>query len=255
MWILFAFGSAFFAGITAILAKIGVKDTDSNLLTALRTAVVFVFLCASGITTGASWICYFRALQIGDINKVVPIDKSSVVLSILLGVIVLGEPISLATGICIALIAVGTLLMINKKSSAPNGASNSTASLIYAVLSAVFAALTALLSKIGITGIDSNLGTAVRTGVVLVMAWGIVFASGKHKLIKEISKKSMLFIFLSGLATGLSWLCYYRALQDGAMSVVVPIDKLSIVISVAFAYMQSSPISIYASAAGQPITL
>lgn len=261
MWILFAFGSAFFAGITAILAKIGVKDTDSNLLTALRTAVVFVFawiivlitgawntiedvtpytwifLCASGITTGASWICYFRALQIGDINKVVPIDKSSVVLSILLGVIVLAEPISLATGICIALIAVGTLLMINKKSSAPNGASNNTASLIYAVLSAVFAALTALLSKIGITGIDSNLGTAVRTGVVLVMAWGIVFASGKHKLIKEISKKSMLFIFLSGLATGLSWLCYYRALQDGAMSVVVPIDKLSIVISVAFAYI------------------
>ena len=259
MWILFAFGSAFFAGITAILAKIGVKDTDSDLLTAMRTVVVFIFawlmvliigsqntidsvtpktwlfLCASGLTTGASWICYFKALQLGEVNKVVPIDKSSVVLSILLGVIILNEPISPVTGICIVLIAMGTFLMIDKKTSSGTEIKNNKAAIFFAALSAIFAGLTALLSKIGISGIESNLGTAIRTGVVLIMAWGIVFARGKHKLIKNLGKKSLLFIFLSGLATGLSWLCYYRALQDGPMSVVVPIDKLSIVVSVVFA--------------------
>ena len=261
MWLLYAVGSSFFAGITAILVKIGVEDTDSHLLTALRTIVVLIFswimvfvagsqntlkdvsartlffLCASGITTGASWICYFHALQIGDVNKVVPIDKSSVVLTILLGVLFLGEPMSVYKGICVILIAAGTYLMIEKKQGTEEGKKKSKSALLYALLSAVFASLTALLSKIGIVGIESNLGTAIRTIIVLVMAWLIVLAGGKQKQIKNVSRKSWTFIILSGIATGLSWLCYYRALQDGPISVVLPIDKLSILISIAFAYI------------------
>ena len=261
MWLLYAVGSSFFAGITAILVKIGVEDTDSHLLTALRTIVVLIFswimvfvvgsqgtisevspktllfLCASGITTGASWICYFHALQIGDVNKVVPIDKSSVVLTILLGVLFLGEPMSVSKGICVILIAAGTYLMIEKKQGTEEGKKKSKSAILYALLSAVFASLTALLSKIGIVGIESNLGTAIRTIIVLIMAWLIVVAGGKQKLIKDVSRKSWTFIILSGIATGLSWLCYYRALQDGPISVVLPIDKLSILISIAFAYI------------------
>lgn len=270
MWLLYAVGASFFAGITAILVKIGVENTDSHLLTALRTIVVLIFswimvfivdsqgtidevsaktmifLCASGVTTGASWICYFHALQIGDVNKVVPIDKSSVVLTILLGVIFLGEPMSAVKAVCVVLIAVGTYLMIEKKktSGKPQGESadnrhsgKEKSAILYALMSAVFASLTALLSKIGIVGIESNLGTAIRTIVVLIMAWIIVFARGKHKEIRAVSKKSWTFIVLSGIATGLSWLCYYRALQDGPISVVLPIDKLSILISIAFAYV------------------
>ena len=261
MWLLYAVGSSFFAGITAILVKIGVEDTDSHLLTALRTIVVLIFswimvfvvgsqgtisevspktllfLCASGITTGASWICYFHALQIGDVNKVVPIDKSSVVLTILLGVLFLGEPISVSKGICVILIAAGTYLMIEKKQGTEEGKKKSKSAILYALLSAVFASLTALLSKIGIVGIESNLGTAIRTIIVLIMAWLIVLAGGKQKQIRDVSRKSWTFIILSGIATGLSWLCYYRALQDGPISVVLPIDKLSILISIAFAYI------------------
>ena len=261
MWLLYAVGSSFFAGITAILVKIGVEDTDSHLLTALRTIVVLIFswimvfvvgsqgtisevspktllfLCASGITTGASWICYFHALQIGDVNKVVPIDKSSVVLTILLGVLFLGEPMSVSKGICVILIAAGTYLMIEKKQGTEEGKKKSKSAILYALLSAVFASLTALLSKIGIVGIESNLGTAIRTIIVLIMAWLIVVAGGKQKQIKDVSRKSWTFIILSGIATGLSWLCYYRALQDGQISVVLPIDKLSILISIAFAYI------------------
>lgn len=261
MWLLYAVGSSFFAGITAILVKIGVEDTDSHLLTALRTIVVLIFswimvfvvgsqgtisevspktllfLCASGITTGASWICYFHALQIGDVNKVVPIDKSSVVLTILLGVLFLGEPMSVSKGICVVLIAAGTYLMIEKKQGTEEGKKKSKSAILYALLSAVFASLTALLSKIGIVGIESNLGTAIRTIIVLIMAWLIVLAGGKQKQIRDVSRKSWTFIILSGIATGLSWLCYYRALQDGPISVVLPIDKLSILISIAFAYI------------------
>ena len=260
-WLLFAVGSSFFAGITAILVKIGVQDTDSHLLTALRTVVVLifswlmvflvgsqgsiqdvsaktmVFLCVSGVTTGASWICYFHALQIGDINKVVPIDKSSVVLTILLGVLFLGEPMNMLKAVCVILIAAGTYLMIEKKDTSKENSKNARSALIYAALSAIFASLTAILSKIGIVGIESNLGTAIRTIVVLIMAWMIVLAGGKQKQIKEITKKSWLFIVLSGIATGMSWLCYYRALQDGPVSVVLPIDKLSILVSIGFAYV------------------
>ena len=261
MWLLFAVGSSFFAGITAILVKIGVQDTDSHLLTALRTVVVLifswlmvflvgsqgsiqdvsaktmVFLCVSGVTTGASWICYFHALQIGDINKVVPIDKSSVVLTILLGVLFLGEPMNMLKAVCVILIAAGTYLMIEKKDTSKENSKNARSALIYAALSAIFASLTAILSKIGIVGIESNLGTAIRTIVVLIMAWMIVLAGGKQKQIKEITKKSWLFIVLSGIATGMSWLCYDRARQDGPVSVVLPIDKLSILVSIGFAYV------------------
>ena len=260
MWLLFAVGASFFAGITAILVKIGVEDTDSNLLTALRTIVVLIFswimvfvvesqgtitevsgktllfLCASGVTTGISWICYFHALQIGNVNVVVPIDKSSVVLTILLGVIFLGESMNLLKAVCVVSIAAGTYLMIEKKENVGQSTKKKGA-IFYAFMSAIFASLTALLSKIGITGIESNLGTAIRTIVVLIMAWIIVFMKGSPKDIKKISQKSWTFIVLSGIATGLSWLCYYRALQDGPISVVLPIDKLSTLVSIAFAYI------------------
>ena len=259
MWILYAVLSALFAGITSILAKCGIRKTDSNVATAIRTIVVLlfswimvfvvgsqksiadidakslVFLILSGLATGASWLCYFRALQLGNINKVVPIDKSSTVLTILLALIFLGEGITWLKGVAIALIAAGTFLMIQKKQS--EGETKSKAWLIYAVLSAVFASLTSILGKIGIVGVESNLGTAVRTGVVLVMAWVVVFATKKQHTIKDIPKKELGFICLSGLATGGSWLCYYRALQDGLASVVVPIDKLSILVTIAFSYV------------------
>lgn len=260
MWLLFACGSAFFAGITAILAKVGIRNTDSNVATALRTSVVVVFswvmvfltgaqrgvtaiapvtllfLVLSGLATGASWVCYFRALQLGDINKVVPIDKLSIVLTVILAFILLGEPISWLKGAALVMIGVGTLMMIEKKKSAGARAKDGRW-LIYALLSALFASLTSILGKIGITGIDSNLGTAIRTVVVLIMAWMIVFAQGKQGEIRGIDRRSWLFLALSGVATGLSWLCYYRALQQGPASAVVPIDKLSILVTVAFAWV------------------
>ena len=259
MWMIFAAGSAFFAGVTAILAKCGIRRTDSTVATAIRTIVVLVFawimvflvgsqaqlrsldggtllfLVLSGLATGASWLCYFRALQIGDINKVVPIDKSSTVLTILLAFLLLGEPIGLFQGIGVVLIGVGTLLMIEKKASA-GAAASGQGWLLYALGSAVFASLTAILGKIGISGVESNLGTAIRTAVVLLMAWVMVFVAGKAGEVRKIPKNELGFICLSGIATGASWLCYYRALQDGLASIVVPIDKLSILVTVAFSY-------------------
>ena len=257
MWVVFAFGSALLAGLTSILAKCGIRKTDSDAATAIRTFVVlifswimvliagsaptitnlgaktWIFLVLSGLATGASWLCYFRALQLGDVNKVVPIDKSSTILTILLALIFLGEKITWLKGAAIVLIGAGTFLMTEKK--AADGEKKEKKSwLIYAVLSAVFASLTSILGKIGIEGVESNLGTAIRTGVVLIMAWLIVFIKGKQHTLKSIPKKELLFICLSGIATGGSWLCYYKALQDGLASVVVPIDKLSILVSIAF---------------------
>ena len=261
MWLLFAAESAFFAGVTAILAKCGIRRTDSTVATAIRTIVVLIFawmmvfvvgsqkqiqtidrttllfLILSGLATGASWLCYFRALQIGDINKVVPIDKSSTVLTILLAFLLLGEPIGLFQGIGVVLIGAGTFLMIEKRQQkGPRGGSGK-GWMLCAFGSAMFASLTAILGKVGIQGVESNLGTAVRTGVVLVMAWLMVLVTGKTNLVKQVPRRELGFICLSGLATGASWLCYYRALQDGPASVVVPIDKLSILVTVAFSYL------------------
>lgn len=260
MWIVFAFGAALFAGLTSILAKCGIKNTDSNVATALRTIVVLifswimvfisgsqstltsintktlVFLILSGIATGASWLCYFKALQIGDVNKVTPIDKSSTILTMIMAFILLGEEITLIKAIAMILIGTGTYLMITKKENVKVEKKNN-AWLIYALGSAIFASLTSILGKIGIEGIDSTLGTAIRTIVVLIMAWIVVFVTKKQNTIRNIDKSSWIFLFLSGLATGGSWLCYYRALQTGPASVVVPIDKLSILVTIAFSYI------------------
>lgn len=260
MWVLYAFGSALFAGLTAILAKCGIRKTDSTVATAIRTIVVLafswgmvflvgseaqlaeisgrtlLFLVLSGLATGASWLCYFRALQIGDVNKVVPVDKSSTVLTILLAVLSLHETLSWTRGIGMVCIAAGTYLMIEKKQS--TGAAKAGGSwLLYAAGSAVFASLTSILGKIGITGVESNLGTAIRTGVVLIMSCMMVFVTGKGAQVRKIPKNELGFICLSGLATGGSWLCYYKALQDGPASVVAPIDKLSILVTILFSYL------------------
>lgn len=258
MWVLFAFLSAFFAGVTSILAKCGIRKTDSNVATFIRTIIVLLFsllmvaivgsaptikslssktilfLVLSGLSTGASWLCYFRALQKGNINKVVPIDKSSTVLTIILATIFLGEAITLFKTLGVVLIAIGTLMMIEKKD-----AENKTEEkgwFFYAVLSAVFASLTSILGKIGIVGVESNLGTAIRTVVVIVMSFVMVAVNGKVKEIGKVDKKELMFILLSGISTGASWLFYYRALQDGEASIVVPIDKLSILVTIAFSY-------------------
>ena len=260
MWVLYAFGSALFAGLTAILAKCGIRKTDSTVATAIRTVVVLafswgmvflvgseaqlaeisgrtlLFLVLSGLATGASWLCYFRALQIGDLNKVVPVDKSSTVLTILLAVLFLHETLSWTRGIGMVCIAAGTYLMIEKKQS--TGSAKAGGSwLLYAAGSAVFASLTSILGKIGITGVESNLGTAIRTVVVLIMSWMMVFVTGKGAQVRKIPKNELGFICLSGLATGGSWLCYYKALQDGPASVVAPIDKLSILVTILFSYL------------------
>ena len=259
MWVLFAFLSAFFAGMTSILAKCGIKKTDSNVATFIRTLVVLplsllmalivnpnfslgavssktlVFLVLSGLSTGASWLCYFRALSKGDINKVVPIDKSSTVLTIILAVIFLGESVTVYKTLGVVFIAIGTLLMIEKKDTEKK--SEGEGWLIYALLSAFFASLTTILGKIGIEGVESNLGTAIRTAVVIVMSFIMVAFTGKTGEIKKIDKKELGFILLSGISTGASWLCYYKALQDGEAGIVVPIDKLSILVTIAFSYI------------------
>ncbi len=257
MWLIAACLSAVFAGLTAILAKCGIRNTDSDVATALRTVVVLlfswvmvfvagsagtitsidtvslVFLILSGLATGASWICYFKALSLGDVNKVVPIDKSSTVLSVLLAIIIFGETDNLAAKLIgTAILAAGIFLMIEKKADAKQQSGKGW--FIYAALSAVFAALTSVLAKVGITNVESDLGTAIRTGAVLAMAWCIVFAKGKHKQLKGIGGCELVSILLSGLATGASWLCYYYAIQNGIVSVVVPIDKLSILVTVLF---------------------
>lgn len=260
MWIVFAFGSAFFAGLTSILVKCGIRKTDSTVATAIRTIVVLafswimvflvgsqgeishiggktlVFLILSGLATGASWLCYFKALQLGDINKVVPIDKSSTVLSILLAFLFLHEHISVPKIIGVVLITIGTFLMIEKKAST-GGGKVGMQWLWYALGSAVFAALTSILGKVVISGVESNLGTAIRTIVVLIMAWVMVLVTGKGQAVRLVPKNELGFICLSGLATGASWLCYYKALQDGLASIVVPIDKLSILVTIAFSYV------------------
>lgn len=303
MWIVFALVSAFFAGVTSILAKCGIKHTDSKIATAIRTGVVLImafitaliagsvgnitsidgksllFLVLSGLATGASWLCYFKALSIGDVNKVVPIDKSSTVLTVLFSFAFLGEPFSWWKGAGMVLMTVGTFLMIERKGkkkvepiatetplatgekplSAEEKASlreeenlatgeetvaegerkrekKKLGYIAYAVFSAVFAALTSILGKVGIDGVESNLGTFIRTGVVLVMSWIVVFAAGKGKEVKSVPKKELWFIILSGIATGVSWICYYKALKDGVTSAVVSIDKASVLITVAFSY-------------------
>ena len=259
-WIIAAVFSAVFAGLTSILAKCGIKKTESDLATALRTIVVLafswlmvfvvgsqttiahiqpkalIFLILSGFATGASWICYFKALSMGDINKVVPIDKSSTILTVLLAIICFGETSNLVIKlIATAILALGIFLMVDKKKNTAQAQGRSW--MIYAILAAVFAALTSILAKVGISGVESNLGTAIRTAVVLVLSWGIVFARKKHTGLRTIDKKELLFICLSGIATGASWLCYYYAIGHGDVSVVVPIDKLSILVTVAFSYM------------------
>lgn len=259
MWIVFAFASALFAGLTAILAKCGIKNTDSNVATALRTIVVLVFswimvfvagaqsgirdipakvlifLIMSGLSTGASWLCYFKALQLGNVNKVTPIDKSSTILTMLLAFIFLREEITWLKFAAMVLIGAGTYMMIQKKETEDKKEDKKW--LIYALGSAVFASLTSILGKVGMQDINSNLGTAIRTVVVLIMAWIVVFVSKKQDTVKDIDKKSWIFLALSGFATGGSWLCYYRALQTGPASVVVPIDKLSILVTIGFSYI------------------
>ncbi len=260
MWLLMAVLSALFAGLTAILAKCGIRKTDSDLATALRTIVVLAFswvmvfivgsaetlpqigakslafLVLSGLATGASWICYFKALSMGDVNKVVPIDKSSTVLTVVLAIVLFGETDHLSVKlVSTAVLAAGVFLMIEHKDAGAR--ETSRAWLPYAVASAVFAALTSVLAKVGITGVESNLGTAIRTGVVLVMAWVIVFLKGKQTQLKTLDRRELGFIALSGLATGASWLCYYYAIQNGVVSVVVPIDKMSILVTVLFSWI------------------
>ena len=258
-WLLMAILSAVFAGLTAILAKCGIKKTDSDVATALRTVVVLafswimvgvvrsfntikdiepvslIFLILSGIATGASWICYFKALSQGDVNKVVPIDKSSTILTVLLAIICFNETANIAVKlISTALLGIGIFLKIEKKQTGETKENRTW--IIYATLAAIFAALTSILAKIGISDVESNLATAIRTGVVLIMAWIIVLAQGKQQELKRLDKKELVFISLSGVATGASWLCYYYAIQNGIVSVVVPIDKMSILIAVTFSY-------------------
>lgn len=259
MWVAYALGSALLAGVTSILAKCGIRKTDSTVATAVRTVVVlgfswlmvfvvgsqgqlgsidgrtWLFLTLSGLATGASWLCYFKALQIGDINKVVPVDKASVILTMLLAFVFLQEEVSLGKGVGVALMGVGTYMMIEKKDVGTARGEKGAGWFFFAAGSALFASLTSILGKIGISGVESNLGTALRTAVVLIMAWVMVFVQGKGQKVREIPKGELGFICLSGLATGGSWLCYYKALQDGPASVVVPIDKLSILVTAAFA--------------------
>ncbi len=260
MWLVMSVMSAFFAGLTSILAKCGIKKKDSDVATAIRTIVVLLFawvmvfivgsygqiaeikpksllfLVLSGLATGASWICYFKALSMGEVNKVVPIDKSSTVLTVLLAIICFGETEHLAVKLCCTVVlAAGIFLMVEPKPAETKDVNGKW--LFYAVLSAVFAALTSILAKVGIVGVESNLGTALRTVVVLLMAWVVVFLKGKQREVRGIDRKELLYISLSGLATGASWLCYYYAIQNGIVSVVVPIDKMSILVTVLFSFL------------------
>lgn len=261
MWLIAAVFSSLFAGLTSILAKCGIRKTDSDIATAVRTIVVLIFswimvgvvgsldtigdiaprsllfLVLSGFATGASWMCYFKALSMADVNKVVPIDKSSTVLTVLLAIVLFGETNNLAVKLVgTALIGCGVMLMIEKKQT-DGEQKEERGWMIYAVLAAVFAAMTSILGKVGIDGVESNLGTAIRTIVVLIMAWAIVIMKGKTSQVKSIDRRELVFICLSGLATGASWLCYYYAIQHGIVSVVVPIDKLSILVSIGFSYV------------------
>jgi len=259
MWIFYAFFAAIFAGITSIFGKIGIKKTDSHVAIAIRTVIILIFswsivflggveaelvdiskkslifLILSGCTTGGAWICYFKALQLGDINKVVPIDKSSTILTMILAFILLSESITVYMFVGMILIGIGTFLMLQREDGAKKAVKGSKW-FLYAVLSAVFSSLTAILGKIGVENVNANLATAIRTVVILVLAWGIVFGLKKQKEVKTIDKVSWLFIILSGFTTGLSWIFYYQALKDGQASIVAPIDKMSILVSIGFAY-------------------
>lgn len=260
MWLIFAICSAVFAGLTSILAKCGLQEVDSTVATAFRTVVAMVFawiivlisgsyaqidsidadtwifLILSGLATGASWLCYFKALQLGDVNKVVPVDKSSTVMAIMLAIIFLGETLSIPGIFGVVLILVGTILMIEKK-DVKGMESKGSSWLLFAIGSAVFAALTSILGKVGMEGIDSNLGTAIRTVVVLGMSWIMIYVSHKQSKIHGIKRRDMAFIILSGLATGASWMFFFGALQMGPASVIIPIDKLSILVTIAFSYI------------------
>ncbi len=256
MWLVMAGLSAVFAGVTAILAKCGIRHTDSDVATALRTVVVLlfawvmvwivgsadtigqisttsvVFLILSGLATGGSWLCYFKALSMADVNKVAPVDKSSTILSVLLAIVLFSETSHLGAKLAgTALLAVGIYLMIEKKPGQKPGEQDRRW-IVYGVLSAVFAALTSILAKVGIAGVESNLGTAIRTAVVLVVSWGIVAARGKLRQIPKVRGRELAWILLSGVTTGASWLCYYYAIGNGVVSVVVPIDKMSILVTV-----------------------
>ena len=259
VWFILAIGSAIFAGITSILAKCGLQNVDSTVATAYRTVVAllfawaivlvagsystlgdidektWIFLILSGLATGASWLCYFKALQIGNVNKVVPVDKSSNVLAIFLAIILLGETLSAWGFVGVVLILIGTMMMIEKKDV--KEVNERTGWLLFAIGSAVFAALTSILGKVGMEGVDSNLGTAIRTVVVLIMSWTMIYVMKKQDKMKGIGRRDLLFIILSGLATGASWMCFFGALQIGPASVIVPIDKLSILVTIAFSYI------------------
>lgn len=260
MWLLYAVGSAVFAGLVAVLAKIGVRDIDSTAATAVRTMVVlaatwamvgvagsfgqlhtltsthWLFLGLSGAATGVSWLSYMKALQLGDVNKVAPVDKSSILITMLLAFLLFGEPLTLLKVFCMVLIGVGTYLMIEYKPSAKRAAGDYRW-LFYAALSAVSAAAVAILAKIGMQGIDTTLGTAIRTVVVAVMAWLMVAVTGKWSEVPKVRGRSGVFLVLSGIATGASWLLYFTALQQGPASIVVPIDKLSILVTIILSYV------------------
>lgn len=253
MWILFAVGSAFFAGATSVLAKAGIKSVSSDFATAFRTGVVLifswlmvfvvgfqnavstitpralVFLALSGAATGLSWLCYFKALSIGNLSKVVAVDKSSTFLTILLALIFFREPFHWLTGLGIAVMIAGTALMLEKGDTKKG----ERGWLFYAAGSAVFAALQSILGKVGVQDMDSNLATALRTMVVLVFAWAIVLGKKEGGDWKKMTRRDAVLLVLSGITTGASWLCYYRALQTGRASVVVPIDKCSMLFAVA----------------------
>jgi len=261
-WLIFASGAAVFAALTTVLAKIGLKNVDSHLATAIRTMVVLVFawlmvfivgsqnelfsasgrswlfLIMSGLAAGGSWLCFFRALQLGSVNQVVPIDKSSTIMTMILAIIFLGEPFGTVTMAGMGLMAVGTWLMLERRRDTPSNSPTTKSRkswLFYALLAAVFASLTAILGRIGIVDIEANLGTAIRTMAVVPMSWVMVFITKGQKRIRAIDRKSWVFLLLSGVATGASWLLFYRALQLGSASLVVPVDKLSIVLTMGFA--------------------
>lgn len=259
MWFFLSIGSAFFAGISSVLAKCGIEKTSSEVATAIRTAIViamsvimtlivgslkdigsidaktWIFLILSGLATGASWLCFFKALELGDVNKVIPVDKTSTILTLIVSFIVFGETVTWVKIVSVVAIGAGTFLMIERKQTSGQ-CRGSKWWLLFACLSAVFASLTSILGKIGIDGVESNLGTLIRTIVVLFTSWIVVFVTGKTKNVGEISKRDFLFIVFSGIATGVSWLCYYKALKDGVVSVVVSVDKLSILVTIAFSF-------------------
>ena len=250
MWIVVAVLSALFAGLTAVLSKGGNEKANSDVVIALRISVIFVCswiivfamgaykaiatmsanalisIILSGISTGACWICYFKALSIGDASKVAAVDKSSVALSVLLAIIIFPDERSLwwIKLICLVVIIMGTALMTDIKR---DDGKRKIAWLIFALLSAVFSTATSLLGKIGTQDVDSNAATALRTCVILVMAWLIVFCKRETKYIKELKGKEIFFLILSGITTTANWFCYYYAIQKGQVSIDAAVSPVS----------------------------